>query len=208
MQRLQRRGHDIFFFIQRYFVGRARAFDQLGKQEQCAQRQSRAHQIEQRSTGQCWLGETDGAQQGAGRYQDAQCRQALEALGRENRHRRDRQGNQSPVHQPLSAEVRRGPGLAREQQCPQAQHGIQAHFGHDGEQCGNRRAGRRIGGHQPEIERPDAGLDQKCHGQDRRARVQQATVSLGYQRNLQGQVSHVQRACHAIEHGRAHQEKR
>ncbi|MNC29205.1 hypothetical protein D3C75_774460 [compost metagenome] len=208
MQRLQRWRHGVFLLVQRHFVGRARAFDQFGEQEQRAQRQGRVDQVEQRRAGQRRLRKTNGAEQGAGRNQDAEGGHALQALRGQDRHRRHRQGDQATVHQPFTTEVRRGPGLPGEQQCPQAQHGIQADLGHDGEQRSHRRAGGGIGRHQPEVQRPDAGLDQEGHGQDRRAGVQQAAVGLRHQRNLQRQVGHVQGAGHAIQHRCADQEQR
>ncbi|PAV93619.1 hypothetical protein WR25_22882 [Diploscapter pachys] len=88
------------------------------------------------------LAETDGGQQRARGHQDAQRRQALQTLRREDRHGRHGQGRQATIDQPLTTEKCRGAGLAGKQQRPQAQDGVQPDLGHDREQGGDRRAGR------------------------------------------------------------------
>ncbi|MNJ47810.1 hypothetical protein D3C77_429790 [compost metagenome] len=194
--------------IERQLVGRAGALDQFGQQEQGAQRQGGADQVEQGTCGQCHLAEADGRHEGACRHQYAQAGHALQALGGKDRHCGAGQGRQATIDQPLATEEGRSPCLAGKQQGPQAQHRIGAHLGHDREQCCHWSAGGGVGWHQPEVQRPDAGLGQEGDGQDRRTRMQQATIGLGYQRDFHGQVGHVQRTGDAIEHGRADQEQR
>ncbi|KAG5724028.1 hypothetical protein E4T56_gene14144, partial [Termitomyces sp. T112] len=65
-----------------------------------------------------------------------------------------------------------------------------------------------VGRHQPEIQRPHAGLGQERHRENACPGVQQAAVGLRHQRDFQGQVGHVQRAGDAIDQRRADQEQR
>ncbi|MNK56387.1 hypothetical protein D3C87_754220 [compost metagenome] len=89
----------------------------------------------------------------------------------------------------------------------QAGDDINAHLAHDRKQPADRGRRRAIGGRQPEIQRPHAGLDQERDAQNRRSGFQQHTLVGVEAFDTMGEVTHVQRAGHTIDEADADQEE-
>ena len=80
-------------------------------------------------------------------------------------------------------------------------------LGHDGEQRGHRRTGRRISAWQPEIGRQQGCFQTKHDQQDQSRCAGQADTVPVQLRHLDGHVGHVQSARHCIKHGQANQKQ-
>ena len=186
----------------------APAVDQVAEQKQRAHRQRRAGQVVQQAGREPVLAKADGRQQRARRQHRSVAGQVAQALRAQHAERAKGHGQEARAGQPQAAKQRRVAGLAAKHQRPQPQDGVHAHLGHDGKQRAHRRGGSAVGRHQPEVERPHGGLDEKGGGQDGGGRVQQAAVAGLHLRHALRQVGHVERAGQAVEHRHANQEQR
>ena len=186
----------------------APAFNQVVQQKQRAGGQCGAEQVVQRPRRQIHVADSNGGQQGAGRSDDGKPRQVAQALGAQHTNGPKGQREHAAHHQPGATELGRGPGFNTKQQGGQAQDGVHPHLGHDGKNAADRRGGRAVRGHQPEVQRPQGCLGQEGHRQNGCARMQHAAVGVCHLRDLEGHVGHVQGAGDAIQHGHPNQEQR
>ena len=185
----------------------ATALDQLDQEEEGGDREDGAGEVEERAAGHRDLPGADRRQQRAGGDQHARPGQPRQVLRRQHRDGAEGDREQPAEQQPGAAEPGRGPRRVAEEQQPEPQHGVDADLAQDGEDRRGRAAGRGVGGRQPEAQGPHPRLDQEGDAQDGGTRLQQRPVLAGDGRDPLGQVGHVERARHAVEHAHADQEE-
>uniref|UniRef100_A0A0N5A083 J domain-containing protein n=1 Tax=Parastrongyloides trichosuri TaxID=131310 RepID=A0A0N5A083_PARTI len=179
----------------------------LGQHEKGAAGQGRADQIENRPPQDVGVTGPDRRQHRARRDDDGVGRRDRQVARRDHACRAEADGRQPAQQDPQLAKPGRVAAVGREQQEAETDDHIGADLGQDGEDGRRRRAGRRIGGGQPEAERPHGAFGQEGHAQHGRPDVEQAPVRRGDLGDAHSQISHVEGAGHAVDQADPDQEQ-
>ncbi|KAF5272273.1 hypothetical protein FQA39_LY18806 [Lamprigera yunnana] len=144
----------------------APAVDQIGQQKQRSNRQRGAGQVVQQGRGHQVVAKAGGGQQGARRQNGCIACHITQALRAQHADAAIGHGREPPQDEPGAAKVGGRARFAAEHQGPQPQDGVDADLGQQRKDRTDRRRGRAIGAHQPEVQGPDRRLDQERRGQN------------------------------------------
>jgi hypothetical protein len=110
-------------------------------------------------------------------------------------------------HEPGASELCGRARSNAEEKQPRAQNNVHPDFGHDREQGRNRRSHDRIGGGQPEAERPHPRLDEERDPEDCRTGLQQSGLAGSCGGDARREIGHVERSRRGIDEAHANQEQ-
>ncbi len=187
--------------------GAARAGDVLGEHEQGGGDQGRLEAVVEAGGERRLAAEAEGGQDAAGRDHHQMRDQERQALAGKRAQGADDDGDQPEHQQPGIDQTGERPGIGAKDQAMDAQDRIGADLGHDREQRGRGRPGRRIGAGQPEMQRRQRRLQGEHHEQQQRRRAHQPEIVRVKRRDPLREIGHVEGAEHAVEGAHREQEQ-